>query len=112
MRQIAVSYTHLDVYKRQLGNLDQTVPRYDVGAYLQEGENIITVSIATTMNNRAVVENSNLGGGGFPGGGSQDKSQAYGLTSAVLLPYAQQTLVQEDQADKTILKSVIDYRCV
>lgn len=101
--------TDITVNRHALGNLDQTVPRYDVGAYLQEGENIITVSIATTMNNRAVVENSNLGGGGFPGGGSQDKSQAYGLTSAVLLPYAQQTLVQEEQADKTILKSVIDY---
>ncbi|MCD8023581.1 MAG: twin-arginine translocation signal domain-containing protein [Lachnospiraceae bacterium] len=71
--------TDITVNGESLGNLDPSRLRFDIGEYMADGENTVSVKVVSTMNNRVVAENDNY----------NSAAQSYGLTSVTLVPYAE-----------------------
>lgn len=70
--------TEIVVNGQAITDLDPTNTSYDLSGLLQEGTNTIQIKLATTLINRARVENTLL----------TDLAQTtYGITSATLIPY-------------------------
>ncbi len=87
-----------------VSNLTDTV---DIGNYLHSGENTLVVKTATTLLNRALVENEAFDGTQkHPG--MQAGAQTYGLKSVVLSPYTK-VVVEKSAFNTSILSKVIEY---
>lgn len=96
---VTVNGTELSV-----SNITDTV---EIGSCLQPGSNTITVKTATTLLNRALVENEAFDGTQkHPG--MQAGAQTYGLKSVSLSPYTRVVLT-ESAFDTSILEKVIAY---
>ena len=99
---ITINGQEIDV----INNLTDTV---DLGKYLIEGSNTLTIELTTTLNKRARVESDVFaGGGGGPSFGGEPITDN-GLVSAILTPYTEVVLADQEQADKGILNAVISY---
>lgn len=80
---VTVNETKLPV----VNNLTDTA---DISQYLKEGENTITIELATTLSKRATVEHMALEGGAMSLGGEDASVETNGLSEVVLVPYVQE----------------------
>jgi len=87
--------TAVTINGTEISAVDNISDKLDIGDYLKEGRNEITIELTTTLNKRARVESavfSSSSGRGFGGGGMGGGSSVvddYGLTGVTLIPYSQ-----------------------
>ncbi|WP_069988491.1 glycosyl hydrolase [Massilioclostridium coli] len=74
--------TEIIVNGHDLGGINQSKNIVDIGQYLKEGKNTISIKLATPLNNRIQVENPV-----FQERYEQGYVQDYGLTAVSLVPY-------------------------
>ncbi|MBC5788140.1 FIVAR domain-containing protein [Clostridium facile] len=103
--------TEISINGMTIPDIDNITDTVDLGGYLKAGENEITIKLATSMFNRAVVENmAYTPEGGMPQMNGTDPI-SLGLTSVILSPYTEVVIsaTPQETADKGILNSIIEY---